>query len=249
MNFSEILKRIKDNATYQTIVFDSNEKLTLEKLNELKLCIDQNLFKGKIKWTGLFDNAIDKIELDTAKNEIEARLSKYAGYWYRKQYSKALDSFNEAFKRYQILYAADHAEIASLYQELGLVYSKLGEYDKSLENLNKSLEMNRRLRENGDDVDIALTLNKVGQVYEDINDHEKACKYSLQALQTFKRVYKEAPHLNIAYTQTNIGNAYISLGQYNKALEYHKQALEVKRKIHGEYHWDIPDSLNLIGAT
>ena len=109
--------------------------------------------------------------------------------------------------------------------------------------------MNRRLRENGDDVDIALTLNKVGQVYEDINDHEKACKYSLQALQTFKRVYKEAPHLNIAYTQTNIGNAYISLGQYNKALEYHKQALEVKRKIHGEYHWDIPDSLNLIGAT
>ena len=111
----------------------------------------------------------------------------------RKEYEKALRSYNVALRVRQSVIGTIHPNLSTIYNYIAIVHSKLGDSTKALHFLNKAVNLlspylhlnaNESINEceRSYDIEYALTLRNFGQIYEEKNEMTEALSYYFDSL-------------------------------------------------------------------
>ncbi|CAF3985511.1 unnamed protein product, partial [Rotaria sp. Silwood2] len=161
-----------------------------------------------------------------------------------------IGEINRAEKYFKTLLKSlpnDHADIPSLYHQMGNVYYAKNDFDTALDYY--TLGYNLRCQYlPSDHYQIAASLNNLGIVYEDKQNYDQALEYCKQALAIYEKNYP-GDHLNKAKAMMNHGVVLRRKKDYDNALEYLTKSLEMHKHVLPEYHHSIARCLCNIGAV
>lgn len=162
-------------------------------------------------------------------------------------FMQALECELQAMKKMEESLSPDHADLATIYSNVGGTYGNLGDHRTALEYQEKAMEISEKALA-PDHPDLATSYNNVGLAYSNVGDHKTALKYQKKALDIRKKVL--APnHPDLAKSYNNVGSASGNLGDHRTALEYQKKAMEIREQILPSDHPDLATSYNNMGYT
>lgn len=168
---------------------------------------------------------------------IKARLGLGLVFYYRIEYSRALDSYQLALKEAGDL--GNTALEAESYFNIAEVYLEQSQFSNAMEFYNLSLSGYEKIN---DYVNQFWCYTGMGIVQKQCGNYHDAVEFyskSLRIARTSGLSYEEAICFN------NLGNVHRKLGDLVKAMESYQKAIEVFRKLNDEPA--ISDCLNNIG--
>lgn len=161
---------------------------------------DQNIIQSLRN--NSFDSAIKSLEEKyQVKKDDNSLFNLAAGYYFVKDYSKAISSYNELInKKYSL---------AETYNNIAACYGNNSDYQKALEYYQKSIDSGKEL----------------SQVYHNIGVENKIKnKYDI-AIENYTKALKINP--NDANSYYNRANIYYVLGDYETAIKDYSKAIDI----------------------
>jgi len=137
--------------------------------------------------------------------------------FYRGQYEKANDSFQES------LLMVDSASLPRVHSAIGQTYVRLGQLQKAEAIYLEGIALARRV---GDKLTETVLLRALANAYRRQGNYPRALDYLFQSLELRKEVNDQH---GVVITYQSIGQFYISLGEYDQALHYVYQGLEISK--------------------
>ncbi len=165
-----------------------------------------------------FSRAIKSAETDLQKSNIYENIGMI--YFYKNNFSKALDVFNKS-----LIFAQNTGKdsiIARRYSDIGVVYDYLSAYDKAVDYYVKALKL---FKKTGDKYGMAKTLNNLGIINENQGRIIIALKYYKTALNLKKKI--KTPNIDLASTYVNIGSALEKKRRFEEALKNYQKAYNI----------------------
>ena len=223
----------KDREKFQEAV-RRNKELELE--NDR---LNSELASLKQKFKTASEPEREKINVEIKRNESKFTtaqwVEKASEYSNQKNFSKAIDCYNEALKL--------DSNYAPALNGLGWVYQSKHEYDKAVEHFNRALAI---------DGNYASSWNGLGYASNYKGEYDKAIEYCQRAIDSDPNYAAPWNNLGYAYNHSgnsrraidcyykateldsqdsapwsNLGNVYASLGNNDKAIESCQHALDI----------------------
>ena len=158
------------------------------------------------------------------------------------EYNQAKELHEKALIISKKIFGEDHADVATIYNNLASVYNSLKEYNQAKELYEKALTIRKKIF-GEDHADVATSYNDLAIVYNSLGENSQAKKLHEKALMINKKIFGE-DHANVATSYNNLALVYSHLGEYKQAKELHEKALMIYKKIFGEDHADVATSYN-----
>ncbi|CAF1142028.1 unnamed protein product [Rotaria sordida] len=144
-----------------------------------------------------------------------------------KNYSKALENFEEALAIRQKTLRETHPNRAITYSDIGDVHRLMGNYERALSFHRKALDIQENVQCNP--LGCATTYTNLGETYRQMKDYSSALTYFQKGLEIReKKLPKNHPDLAVIYH--NMEKLYLSTRQYSMAMKNIQQALEIAQK-------------------
>jgi len=166
-------------------------------------------------------------EKEADKYYLDAIMTIGSNYWFKGDYGKALELYQNALRICTQL-KDENTKLTAL-NNIGLVYFRTGNHQKALEFFFESLKIKESV---GNKNGIALTLINVGIVYKNLKQFGEAIEYFTKALKIYKHL-RDLKGISMAYN--NLGNILYENKDHAQALAYYNKALEIKEKIGDAY--------------
>jgi tetratricopeptide (TPR) repeat protein len=144
-------------------------------------------------------------------------------YYYRDQYTEAIEKYGKAAAIYSIL--NNNKVIASTYRNIALCYSNLGNYKSAIDYNFKSLKIAEVFN---DSSTISAVSNDIGNIFYYQRDFTNAEIHYQKALIIFE---KKNDLAGMAMEMNNIGSVNSEIRDYKKALLFFEKAFEIRKKI------------------
>jgi serine phosphatase RsbU (regulator of sigma subunit) len=144
-------------------------------------------------------------------------------YYYKGNYSKALENNLEALKIREA--SGDKKRIADSYNNIGNVYLSMNNVDEALKFHFKALKTRETLK---DLSGLSSSYNNIGNCYQKNANHSEALKFHLASLKLERELNAT---LEIARSLGNIGAVYSDSGNFKKALEYEFESLKLAEEL------------------
>ena len=158
------------------------------------------------------------------KNHMATALNTQgASFFYRGDYSKAIDYYAKCLKIHKKL--GHKKNIASTLNNMGVIHEYQGDYNKAINYYTKSLKVFEELQSK---TNIAGTLSNIGNIYKNKGDYVKALEYYTRSLKIREEIGEER---GIAASLLNIGIIYWEQGDYSIAMEYHTKSFKLYNEI------------------
>jgi CHAT domain-containing protein/Tfp pilus assembly protein PilF len=156
------------------------------------------------------------------------------GSWYsgRNDFSKAIESFQQAVSAYRTLAGDSSLFIAKVYDLIGTAYHSKGDYAQSLAYLDKSAKI-ILLKKGEDCADYGENCAIVSAVLYDKGEYEKATAIAEQSL-ALRNKYLGTKHNKIYESCLRVGVCWYARGDYDRALQYYEEGAQVVRTLYGE---------------
>ena len=142
------------------------------------------------------------------------------------------EELKSVLKSMEKTYDADHAEIATNYNELGCCYFLMDDFNAALELHEQAIKMRK---ENVDctDANVAYLINK-GIAYSKMNRNSEAGKAYQSALD-LRKLLRIEDHEDTAIIYDAIGADHFVLGEFSEALGATHQSLQIRMKHLGDH--------------
>ena len=189
-------------------------------------------------------NLLENIDESTSGALIKARIFDTGGtvYYSLGEYNQAKELYGKALLIRKKIFGEDHANVATIYNNLALVCTGLGEYNQAKELNEKALLIRKKLfGENH--ADVAKSYNNLAAVYCNLGEYNQAKDLSEKALTIHKKIFDE-DHASVVSGYNNLASVYDCLGEDNQAKELYEKALVISKKIFGEDHANVATIYN-----
>ena len=234
----DIVERVNQNLMAQKAVEQDREQVAKDCYHKYEIADQRHEREEAAKYLKL------RASLDPHNIDWQIDAAKYISDILA-EYDEALSIYEPTLSYALEYYGENHANTATLYDNIGLIYSDKGEYEKALDCHQKSLAI--RVKVLGvEDPDVATSYNNIGVVYYEIGEYEKALDYYNKSL-VIKEKVLGAEDPDVANSYNNIGAMYGDKGDYDIALDYYHKSLAIREKVLGAEHPDVAQSYNNIG--
>ena len=189
-------------------------------------------------------NLLENIDESTSGASIKASIFGKGGtvYYRLGEYNQAKELYGKALLIRNQINGEDHANVATIYNNLALVYDSLGEYNQAKELHEKALMIRKKIF-GEDHADVANSYNNLALVYDSLGEYNQAKELHEKELMIIKKIFDE-DNADVATSYDNLASVYNSLGEYNQAKELHEKALMIFKKIFGESHANVATIYN-----
>ena len=141
-----------------------------------------------------------------------------------REYNQAKELFEKALMISKQIFDEDHADVASIYNNLALVYYNLKEYNQAKHLQEKAL-MIRKKSFGEDHSDVEASYNNLALVYNELGEYNQAKELHEKALMISKKICGE-DHADVARSYNNLALVYYNLKEYNQAKQLQEKALK-----------------------
>lgn len=257
-NFQRVFFEIKADPTMKTANFvNLKKKDGLEDHDKILFNLN-SLFKIQ---SVHFDAALDvwKVQLITT-DECSEKVDQYLtvnklemeepsaiiNYGYILLHELAdIDQAEKYFHIVSKFLSNEHADKASVYNNIGNVYNQRDDWDLALKNFSLGYEL-RKKRLDANHPHMAASLNNIGMIHKAKGNPDLALDYFLKALPITEKMTANG-NPQTAMINENVGKVYSDKGDYDNALVYLLRALEIFKNIRPEQHREIARCQGSIG--
>jgi tetratricopeptide (TPR) repeat protein len=144
-------------------------------------------------------------------------------YFYREQYTEAIEKYSKAAAIYTIL--KNNKIIATTYRNIALCYSNLGNYRSAIDYNFRSMKIAEVFN---DSTIISSLSNDIGNIFYYQRDFPNAELYYQKALNIYE---KRNNQVGMAMELNNIGSVNSEIKNYNRALLFLEKSLKIRKEI------------------
>lgn len=143
-----------------------------------------------------------------------------------------LEELKSVVKSMEKTYDADHAKIATNYNQLGCCYFLVNDYNAALESIEQAIKIRKEHVEDSDD-EVGFLINK-GKTCFEMNRNIEAGKAYQSALDLRKLLAIE-DHADTAIIYDAFGVNHFHLEEFSEALDACHQSLQIRKKHLGDH--------------
>jgi tetratricopeptide (TPR) repeat protein len=187
------------------------------------------------------------VEAERLKLDMAADLYNSLGYHGRMlallQEAKA--DHERALKIYEDEYGPDHANVATVVNNIGLILKAQGDLAGALKYYRRALKIDEQVY-GPDHAEVATLANNIGLILKEQGDLAGSLEYTRRALKIDQQLYGP-DHPHVATLANNIGQILKAQGDLAEALEYTRRALKIDEQVYGPDHPAVARDANNIG--
>jgi tetratricopeptide (TPR) repeat protein len=158
-------------------------------------------------------------------------------------YEPAASLLQEALRKREMLFGAEHSAVADTMNHLGEVLTLKADYADAERYLREALATRRRALGDTHEL-VAETLTKLADVLTLRGEYAAATPLITEALVIRQRLHGDVMHADIAESIEDLAFNYYDLGDYPHALETMRQALDMRRAVHPDIHSELATAIN-----